>query len=77
MLKYAKEAKDEVLLKFKSDVAVATAIFLKEIVLAIVLPPFQFDLVPLSSKILEPLIETIPEQLLEFCDLKQVKEYMK
>lgn len=71
-MQHAREATEEVVNRFRMDTATATTIFLREMVLAVVLPPLQFDLVPLSNKLLEPLIPSTPDQLVEFCDLKHV-----
>lgn len=58
--------------KFWKDVSLATKDFLHEVVSFVVLPAVHAALVPASSKILSPLENTIPEDLKDFVDLRQV-----
>jgi hypothetical protein len=59
---------------FQEDAKKATVIYYREILKAIVMPPFQKEVYPACEKILSPIADAIPEPFKPFCDIDQLFE---
>lgn len=66
------KVKDQVLEQFKEDGTLARILYYKDILMAIVMPPFNKLVFPAAEALLEPLNSAIPDPVKEFLDINDL-----